>query len=141
MVINCFSDGLESGVVQPLNTTVFKEVHSALRFLNSGAHIGKVLVELSKDKCEPDSEMRDPLEIVHGSQFQPAFLRQETDVRTAAAKREGVFEFQPVTDGHYLITGGMGSLGLEVRQSYTRILLSFVAKSYSCASSLIVTLR
>lgn len=39
---------LENGTIQPLKTTVFKchEVEAAFRFLASGKHIGKVLLQI-----------------------------------------------------------------------------------------------
>lgn len=49
-------EGIRSGVVQPLSFTSFDkyEVEQAFRFMSSGKHIGKVLIEVghSKSLCD-----------------------------------------------------------------------------------------
>ena len=48
LVSRCMTEGIKSGVVQPLRTTVFEktEVEDAFRFMASGKHIGKVLIKV-----------------------------------------------------------------------------------------------
>ena len=48
MVAKLLSEGLTSGYVRPLDTTVFSkdEVEKAFRFMAQGRHVGKVLIQV-----------------------------------------------------------------------------------------------
>ena len=48
-VASLLSEGIKSGAVQPINTTVFQrdQVEEAFRFMAQGKHIGKVLVKVN----------------------------------------------------------------------------------------------
>ena len=51
MVSKCFTEGIKSGVVRPLNATVFdkNDIEGAFRFMGGGKHIGKVLVKVCEN--------------------------------------------------------------------------------------------
>lgn len=84
--VRLLEQGIRDGVVKPLETTVFEasEIVSAARYMARGTHVGKVLLRV-----------RDP-----GS-------REPTPV--AIAER-----FQCNPEHTYLITGGLGGVGLEL---------------------------
>jgi fatty acid synthase len=48
IVSQCLTEGIQSGVVQPLKATVFDRdsVEEAFRFMAQGKHIGKVLIKV-----------------------------------------------------------------------------------------------
>lgn len=48
MAAQCLSEGIRTGVVQPLKTTVFNtdQVEDAFRYMAQGKHIGKVLIKV-----------------------------------------------------------------------------------------------
>lgn len=50
-VNRCMDEGMKTGVVQPLRSTVFEKeaVEEAFRYMASGKHIGKVLIKVSVD--------------------------------------------------------------------------------------------
>ena len=52
------AEGLLSGEVVPLQSTVFEEVEPALRFISTGKHIGKVLVSVGNGNCGIEKERR-----------------------------------------------------------------------------------
>lgn len=47
-VSKCLADGIQSGTVRPLKTSVFErtDVEGAFRYMAQGKHIGKVLVKV-----------------------------------------------------------------------------------------------
>ena len=47
-VANLVSDGIKSGAVRPLRTTVFErdQIEDAFRFMAQGKHIGKVVIKV-----------------------------------------------------------------------------------------------
>ena len=47
-VARLLAEGVESGVVRPLNTTVYDktEIEAAFRYMAQGKHIGKVLIKV-----------------------------------------------------------------------------------------------
>ncbi len=81
--------GLEAGVVQPLPTTIFApaDVEKAFRFMAQGKHIGKVLV--GEPVTSEVHDQADPRLALHAQYFS--------------------------SDATYLITGGLGGFGLQVR--------------------------
>ena len=46
----CFVEGIKSGVVKPLQSTVFNtdDVGGAFRYMAQGKHIGKVLIKVNR---------------------------------------------------------------------------------------------
>lgn len=52
-VSDLVTQGMATGVVKPLKTTVFSknEVEDAFRFMAQGKHIGKVLIQVSRSVC------------------------------------------------------------------------------------------
>ncbi|CAN9508637.1 unnamed protein product [Ophioblennius macclurei] len=87
-VFQLLQQGLASGEVQPLRTSVFRrqQVEEAFRFMAQGKHIGKVLLQVRSE----DTDAASPLAI-------PAVRRSL---------------FLP---GHsYVVTGGLGGFGLEL---------------------------
>jgi fatty acid synthase len=86
-----FEDGINSGVVQPLDTTVFStdKVTEAFRFMAQGKHIGKVLLNVRpEDKTENKTKT-------------PLIVRAVG--RTMCNPEHA-----------YIITGGLGGFGLEL---------------------------
>src|SRR5699024_10162964 len=83
------NDGIRSGVVQPLPTTVFEyeQIESAFRFMSTGKHIGKIVVQFGQ---EDTSEQRLPIRVqaVPKTYFEPS--------------------------KSYIIAGGLGGMGLEL---------------------------
>lgn len=55
-IVDLIKEGVENGSVQPLKRNVFQkeEIEEAFRFMASGKHIGKVLVELRKEEELPE---------------------------------------------------------------------------------------
>ena len=49
VVSNCLTDGIKSGAVRPLKSTVFErdDIEGAFRFMAQGKHIGKVVIKVS----------------------------------------------------------------------------------------------
>lgn len=77
---------LQNGIIQPLPTTVFtpNEVDVAFKYLGSGKHIGKVLIQL---RNEEDTEEILPMKVI----------------------LKGVFK----GNQSYVIVGGLGDFGME----------------------------
>ncbi|XP_051523082.1 fatty acid synthase-like [Myxocyprinus asiaticus] len=84
--------GIDSGVVQPLRTTVFerKQVEDAFRYMAQGKHIGKVLLQVRSEEKSSAVSTVAPLSL-------PAICRT----------------FCPASLS-YIITGGLGGFGLEL---------------------------
>lgn len=78
---------LMSGLIQPLNATVFQmnEVEKAFRFLSTGKHIGKVLVQVRENER---SELSLPVRVFNRTVCDPHMV--------------------------YVIAGGLGGFGLEL---------------------------
>lgn len=78
---------LKSGIIQPLHSTVFKanEIEKAYRYLSTGQHIGKVLIQIRE---KPTDELTLPIR---------ALLRTYFDSNKV-----------------YIILGGLGGFGLEL---------------------------
>ncbi|KAL1470735.1 hypothetical protein MTO96_040288 [Rhipicephalus appendiculatus] len=85
-------DGIDSGVVRPLDTVLFTrdKIDEAFRFLASGKHIGKVVIQIRPEEAHH-----------HGAPAVP--LAVEAIAR-------------PCFYGHksYVIAGGLGGFGLEL---------------------------
>ncbi|XP_006825448.1 fatty acid synthase-like, partial [Saccoglossus kowalevskii] len=91
LVYHLVSQGIVSGAVQPLKTTVFAHdnVEGAFRFMAQGKHIGKVLIQV----CSEESgcvTVPSPVQI-------PAISRSVCHPKKT-----------------YIITGGLGGFGLEL---------------------------
>lgn len=89
-------DGIKSGAVRPLKSEVFSrdQVEQAFRFMASGKHIGKVMVQIREEELD-NKKFR--LEA-------PA-----SAIRLRALPRT---TFHPLKS--YIITGGLGGFGLEL---------------------------
>ncbi|TMW54903.1 hypothetical protein DOY81_000136, partial [Sarcophaga bullata] len=91
-VVALVAEGIKSGAVRPLPTSVFNEhqVESAFRFMASGKHIGKVVVK----------------------------IRDEEDGRKTLKPSVRLVNAIPRTYMHpeksYIIVGGLGGFGLEL---------------------------
>lgn len=97
--------GIKSGVVKPLPRTVFheKQVEEAFRFLSSGKHRGKVLIQIRKEE--------------------PGNLKSPS--RTIEAVPRIFFDPQK----SYVIVGGLGGVGIEltdwmIKKGATKIVLN-----------------
>ena len=53
MTSKCLTDGIMSGVVKPLETSVFStdQVEEAFRYMAQGKHVGKVLIKVLCGNC------------------------------------------------------------------------------------------
>ncbi|XP_055919370.1 fatty acid synthase [Eupeodes corollae] len=91
-VVKLVADGIKSGAVRPLQTSVFNEmqIEQAFRFMASGKHIGKVVI-----KVRAEETTKSPL---------------KPDLR--------MFNAIPRTYMHpgkvYILIGGLGGFGLEL---------------------------
>lgn len=96
-VYQLLKEGIASGVVQPLKTTVFErdQVEEAFRYMAQGKHIGKVLLQVRLEEKDASVESASPFSI-------PAICR--TFCRSSHS---------------YIITGGLGGFGLELAQWLT----------------------
>nr|XP_023013626.1 fatty acid synthase-like [Leptinotarsa decemlineata] len=97
-------EGIKNGVVKPLPSTVFNEneIESAFRFLSTGTHKGKVLINIRNENASSPS---------------PA--------RTVAATPKIYFDPSKT----YIIVGGLGGIGLElanwlIERGATKIVLN-----------------
>uniref|UniRef100_A0A6P7F7U3 Fatty acid synthase-like n=1 Tax=Diabrotica virgifera virgifera TaxID=50390 RepID=A0A6P7F7U3_DIAVI len=97
--------GIADGVVKPLPNVLFEEneVESAFRFLASGKHKGKVLIEIRKEELYSASK----------------------PIRSILATPKVCLDSQQ----SYIVTGGLGGLGLElagwlIQKGATRIVLN-----------------
>ena len=102
-------DGIESGVVRPLPQTLFtvEETESAFRFMASGKHIGKVVV-----------------------QIRPEEQNLLTIAKPMTVNAIPLTFFSPSKS--YVITGGLGGMGLELMYwMYERNARNFVLTSRS----------
>ncbi|XP_063235501.1 fatty acid synthase-like isoform X2 [Bacillus rossius redtenbacheri] len=90
-IVRLVSEGMKSGAVVPLPTTVFaeNEVEKAFRFIATGKHIGKVMLKIRNE--EPDKTVPPPAKLV------PAILRTYMDPRKV-----------------YVVIGGLGGIGLQL---------------------------
>ena len=81
-------EGLVSGEIKPLCTTVFTEIEPALRYISTGKHVGKVLVQVESNTLITDA--------------------------LVASKSLSTFTNRYfVTTGTHLVVGGLGGFGLE----------------------------
>lgn len=78
---------LDSGLIQPLHSTVFQvsEVEKAFRYLSTGKHVGKVLIQIRENE---NSEASMPMRVYERTLCDPHMV--------------------------YIIAGGLGGFGLEL---------------------------
>lgn len=78
---------LETGIIQPLSSTVFQmdEIEQAYRFMSTGQHVGKVLIQVRQDVTD---ELTLPIRSLPRAYFD--------------------------ADKVYIIPGGLGGFGLEL---------------------------
>ncbi|KAG5885209.1 hypothetical protein JTB14_012232 [Gonioctena quinquepunctata] len=90
-VMKLVSDGIESGAVRPLAKTVFSEhqVEQAFRFMASGKHIGKVLLQIREEESRKT---------------------QRPAVKTVGAIPRTYMD----PEKSYVLVGGLGGFGLEL---------------------------
>lgn len=90
-------DGIKSGAVRPLNSEVFarNQVEQAFRFMASGKHIGKVMVQIREEEREAGKKFK--------LQCSPTPVKLRALPRTT---------FHPLKS--YIVTGGLGGFGLEL---------------------------
>lgn len=100
-----FFSGIKKRVVEPLPSKIFKEeeVEDAFRFLSSGKHKGKILIELRKEISFTTKSL----------------------VRTISAAPKIYFD----PNKSYILVGGLGGIGLElaewlIRRGATKVILN-----------------
>nr|AGQ04168.1 CG3524 [Drosophila birchii] len=91
MVAKLVSEGIKSGAVLPLPTTVFadQEIEKAFRFMASGKHIGKVVIKVRLEEEQQTAQPR---------------LRQIQAIPRSYMHPEK----------SYILVGGLGGFGLEL---------------------------
>ncbi|KAJ8919478.1 hypothetical protein NQ315_002099 [Exocentrus adspersus] len=90
-LVELMLDGLKYGAIKPLNRTVFKynEVEQAFRYMATGKHMGKVLIQLRKPE-------------------------RESVIPPTVMKFPGISRYFCNAEKVYIITGGLGGFGLEL---------------------------
>uniref|UniRef100_A0A1W7RAJ9 Fatty acid synthase n=1 Tax=Hadrurus spadix TaxID=141984 RepID=A0A1W7RAJ9_9SCOR len=90
-VVQLVTDGIKTGVVQPLKTAVYDQnkIEEAFRFMASGRHIGKVVIKIREEE--------------HQSRIAPKPMK-------LAAVRRTICHPNKV----YILCGGLGGFGLEL---------------------------
>jgi fatty acid synthase, animal type len=80
------TDGIERGVVQPLDRTIFArdQIEDAFRYMSKGHHMGKVLIQILDEKNKTELQLNAKV------------------------------PFYASSEKTYLITGGLGGIGLEL---------------------------
>lgn len=86
-VLETMKDGLEKGYVKPIKYTMFEiyQIEEAFRFMATGKHIGKILIEINGDRSKTELP---PLKCIP--------------------------RFQLSSEKSYVVTGGLGGFGLEL---------------------------
>lgn len=94
-------EGLMSGEIQPLRTTVFADVEQGLRHISAGKHIGKVLVDMQQ---------------VTAAITKTSSTNDEdaATVTTTSSLTSGEVASSFRTSGTHLVVGGLGGFGLEM---------------------------
>nr|ARI45075.1 fatty acid synthase [Leptinotarsa decemlineata] len=105
-VMNLVSEGIKSGAVQPLPKTVYNEhqVEQAFRFMASGKHIGKVLLQIREEESRKT---------------------QRPATKTVGAIPRTYMD----PEKSYVLVGGLGGFGLElanwlINRGATKIVLT-----------------
>jgi len=105
-VVRLVSEGIKSGAVRPLPSTVFNEqsVEQAFRYMATGKHIGKVLLQVRKDE---------------GARVVNPVPKQVSAIPRTYMN----------PDKSYVLVGGLGGFGLElanwlVSRGATKIVLT-----------------
>lgn len=90
-IINLIKNGIKNGSVKPLIRTCFEEdeIESAFRFMASGKHIGKVLINIRKEG-------------------------EKQKIQPTIKKITGIPRYYCEPRGSYVIIGGLGGFGLEL---------------------------
>lgn len=91
----------------PLSTTIYSDTEKALKFLTSGRHIGKVLIDMRGAAERDELDIRSVAEDKHDEES--PVVPATNDIKPKLS------EFKLDKSGLYLVTGGLGSLGIEVR--------------------------
>lgn len=86
-VLELMNKDLQSGIIQPLPSTLFKadDVENAFKFLTTGEYVGKVIVQI---RHEENSECSLPMTVYPRVSFEPELA--------------------------YILVGGLGGFGLEL---------------------------
>lgn len=100
-VLNTLRDGLDKGYVKPIKYKLFErnQIEEAFRYMATGKHIGKVLIEI--DESLENGWTRNAPEL-------PKCLPLER------VEIDCVPRFQLAAGKSYIITGGLGGFGLEL---------------------------
>lgn len=87
ILVKMIQRDLDHGLIQPLHSTVFQvnEIEKAFRFLSTGKHVGKVLIQIRENE---DSKLSKPMKVYEKIYCDPNMV--------------------------YIIVGGLGGFGLEL---------------------------
>lgn len=94
-VLETMRDGLAKGYVKPIKYTMFKrhQIEKAFRYMATGKHMGKILIEIDSKLEALDKQQVSPL----------------SGVRINCIPR-----FQVAPQKSYIVTGGLGGFGMEL---------------------------
>jgi hypothetical protein len=113
--------GMLSGEIKPLRTTVFSDVEQGLRYIASGRHIGKVLVDLravcAADATTADATTADTAATADTTTATTttATTAPSSSAALSAALRAGAAVAPSLrTPGTHLVVGGLGGFGFEM---------------------------
>lgn len=122
-VSQLLQDGISTGVVQPLQTTVFtrEDVEPAFRYMAQGKHIGKVLLQVGGLSASGRSRTSTTHRRSDGHRL-CSFPQIRSEERGAALQPASPLSIPAVCrtfcppSHSYIITGGLGGFGLELAQ-------------------------
>jgi fatty acid synthase, animal type len=111
------SNGLLSGEVKPLCFTVFDSPEEALRFVGSGKHIGKVLVQINLLKILQQQQQQHHPQLQqheHGGHDDEMSDSTATPPVLAPLPASLALQSHFRTHGTHLVIGGLGGFGMEL---------------------------
>lgn len=104
-------DGLRKGYIKPIKYTLFEkhQVEEAFRFMATGKHIGKVLIEI-----QPEVENGFIENQQHIISHKTREYSNNIEIGCSSMPRKIVPKFQLSPEKSYIVTGGLGGFGLEL---------------------------
>lgn len=112
-------DGLKEGYIKPIKYTLFKkhQVEEAFRFMATGKHIGKILIEIESEleNSLTNCNHQQRITTTTTSQLQKKNAKEEECVdNNMVQPTKFVPKFQLSPEKSYIVTGGLGGFGLEL---------------------------
>ncbi|KAI3379107.1 hypothetical protein SNEBB_007999 [Seison nebaliae] len=122
LICQLLNDGINSGVVQPLNFTEFPhdQIENAFRYMAKGKHIGKVLIRIRTDDGRKRKSLNDSSIDQNG--VESPINKNEMKKRKYSTTKNMISVISKTwfSSQHlFIITGGLGGFGLEMLQWMT----------------------